>query len=83
MASPCSCGLSFHSDWIVPSAPEMTTVSKPKRNPANAAVRDQKKRRGDIGRQWKRKENEPRLERQVTQRTARWQFVDLLIARTT
>src|SRR3977135_2335696 len=35
---------------MVFSAPEMTTVSKPKRNPASADVRDQKKTREFIGR---------------------------------
>ena len=39
-------GLRPQSDWIVCSAPEMTTVSKPKRNPASADVMDQKKMRG-------------------------------------
>src|SRR6185503_7480862 len=41
MTMPCSPGLSPQSDWIVCSAPEITTVSKPKRNPARADVRDQ------------------------------------------
>src|ERR1700757_3989683 len=45
MAMPCSPGLSPHSVWMVFSAPEMTTVSKPKRNPASAEVSDQKKMR--------------------------------------
>src|ERR1700738_3250763 len=45
MAMPCNPGLRPQSDWIVFSAPEMTTVSKPKRNPASADVRDQKKMR--------------------------------------
>src|SRR5215471_4477711 len=43
MAIPCTPGVSPQSAWIVFSAPEMTTVSKPKRNPASAEVRDQKK----------------------------------------
>jgi len=34
---------------MVFSAPEMTTVSKPKRNPASAEVSDQKKMRPFIG----------------------------------
>ena len=42
---PCSPGLSPQSVWMVCSAPEMTTVSKPKRNPASADVSDQKKMR--------------------------------------
>src|SRR5580700_1718418 len=45
MAMPCRLGLSAHSVWIVFSAPEITTVSKPKRNPASADVSDQKKMR--------------------------------------
>ena len=45
MATPCSSGLSPHSDWIFCSAPEITTVSKPNRNPARAEVMDQRKRR--------------------------------------
>src|SRR5580704_3254743 len=45
MAMPCSPGLSPQSVWIVFSAPEITTVSKPKRNPASADVSDQKKMR--------------------------------------
>src|ERR1700690_3009635 len=48
MAMPWSSGLSPHSAWIVFSAPEITTVSKPKRNPASAEVRDQKKMRAFI-----------------------------------
>jgi hypothetical protein len=42
MAIPCIPGLRSHSDCIFCSAPEMTTVSKPKRNPANAAVNAEK-----------------------------------------
>ena len=38
MASPCNAGLSPHSAWIVFSAPEITTVSKPNRNPPSAAM---------------------------------------------
>src|SRR5579863_8958463 len=49
MAMPCSPGLRPQSDWIVFSAPEITTVSKPKRNPASAEVSDQKKMRLFIG----------------------------------
>src|SRR5205823_3199309 len=45
MASPCMASLSPQSDWIVFSAPEMTTVSKPNRKPASAATRDQSTRR--------------------------------------
>src|SRR5580698_3607004 len=45
MATPCSSGLSPQSAWMVFSAPEITTVSKPKRNPASAEVSDQKKMR--------------------------------------
>src|ERR1700686_1254172 len=40
---PCRPGLRDHSVCIVFSAPEITTVSKPKRNPASADVSDQKK----------------------------------------
>src|SRR5215472_4704994 len=43
MAIPCRPGLKPQRLWIVFSAPEMTTVSKPKRNPASAEVSDQKK----------------------------------------
>src|SRR5436190_23491725 len=49
MAVPCSSSLSFQSDWIVFSAPEMTTVSNPNRNPARDDVTDQKIRRRDMG----------------------------------
>ena len=42
IASPCIAGLSPQSDWIVFSAPEMTTVSKPKRKPASADTTDQR-----------------------------------------
>src|SRR5271166_3364895 len=45
MANPCIPGLRSQSDWIVCSAPEMTTVSKPNRNPARAEVTDQNKTR--------------------------------------
>ena len=45
MAIPCIPALKPQSDWIVCSAPEMTTVSNPKRNPASAEVMDQKKTR--------------------------------------
>src|SRR5579872_3714003 len=45
MAMPCSPGLSPHSVWMVFSAPEITTVSNPKRNPARAEVSDQKEMR--------------------------------------
>ena len=45
MTTPCRPGLKPQSDWIFCSAPEMTTVSKPKRNPARAEVMDQKKMR--------------------------------------
>src|SRR5579863_2241240 len=48
MAMPCSPGLSPQSVWMVFSAPEITTVSKPKRNPASAEVSDQKKMRAFI-----------------------------------
>src|SRR5579863_4747902 len=48
MAMPCSPGLNPQSDWMVFSAPEITTVSKPKRNPASADVSDQKKMRAFI-----------------------------------
>ena len=41
IATPCTAALRFHNRWIVCSAPEMTTVSKPKRKPASADVRDQ------------------------------------------
>src|SRR5215469_9044149 len=43
MAIPCRPGLKPQRLWIVFSAPDMTTVSKPKRNPASAEVSDQKK----------------------------------------
>src|SRR5579862_3369112 len=49
MAIPCRLSLSPQSDWIVFSAPEITTVSKPNRNPASAEVSDQKKMRPFIG----------------------------------
>ena len=45
VARPCSSGLSSQSDWIVFSAPEMTTVSKPNRNPASADTTDQSRMR--------------------------------------
>ena len=45
MAMPCIPGVRPHKRWIVCSAPEMTTVSKPNRKPARAAMRDQKNRR--------------------------------------
>src|SRR5580692_9370517 len=45
MAMPCNPALRPQSVWIVFSAPEITTVSKPKRNPARAEVSDQKKMR--------------------------------------
>jgi hypothetical protein len=48
MAVPCSSLLKFQSDWIVFSAPEMTTVSKPNRNPARDEVSDQKSRWRDM-----------------------------------
>lgn len=38
---PWRAGLRPQSDWIVFSAPEITTVSKPKRNPASAETIDQ------------------------------------------
>src|SRR5258708_393529 len=37
---------------MVCSAPEMTTVSKPNRNPASAELMDQKKMRAFMGRLW-------------------------------
>src|SRR5208282_4146933 len=43
MATPCRLLLNPQSDWMVFSTPEMTTVSKPKRNPASAEVTDQMK----------------------------------------
>ena len=46
IATPCTSGLRFQSDWMVCSAPEMTTVSNPKRNPASAEVMDQNRMRG-------------------------------------
>jgi hypothetical protein len=39
---PCHPALNCQSAWIFCSAPEMTTVSKPNRNPASAEVIDQK-----------------------------------------
>src|ERR1700688_4506702 len=45
MAMPWRPGLRPQRVWIVFSAPEMTTVSKPKRNPASADVSDQKNMR--------------------------------------
>ena len=45
MASPCIPELRSQSAWIVCSAPEMTTVSNPNRNPARAEVKDQSKMR--------------------------------------
>src|SRR5689334_24576521 len=47
---PCRSGLSCQSAWIVFSAPEMTTVSKPNRNPARADTTDQRRTRGRMGR---------------------------------
>jgi len=41
MARPCMKLLKSHMRWMVCSAPEMTTVSNPKRKPANADVSDQ------------------------------------------
>ena len=41
MATPCSPGLNCQRFWIVFSAPEMTTVSKPTRKPASAETIDQ------------------------------------------
>src|SRR5579863_3932360 len=43
MTIPCKPTLKFQSAWMRCSAPEMTTVSKPKRNPASAETSDQKK----------------------------------------
>ena len=40
IAKPWTPALSPHSAWIFCSAPEMTTVSNPNRNPANAEVID-------------------------------------------
>src|SRR5689334_24434490 len=40
IAIPCSCALNPHKVWIVCSAPEITTVSKPNRKPASAEVSD-------------------------------------------
>jgi hypothetical protein len=40
-------GLNPHNAWIVFSAPEMTTVSKPNRNPASAETSDQRKSRDE------------------------------------
>src|SRR5688500_8749120 len=48
MATPCRNGVRFQSFWMVCSAPEMTTVSNPKRNPARAEVSDQKKMRLEL-----------------------------------
>lgn len=45
IARPCSKSERFQSDWMVFSAPEITTVSKPNRNPAKAEVNDQRKSR--------------------------------------
>src|ERR1017187_1349348 len=45
MAIPWMPALSPQSAWIFCSAPEMTTVSKPKRNPASAEGSDKKKMR--------------------------------------
>ena len=42
MAIPCIPGLRPQRAWIVFSAPEITTVSKPNKNPASAEVMDQK-----------------------------------------
>jgi hypothetical protein len=41
IAMPCSQGLRFQSDWMVCSAPEITTVSNPNKKPASADVTDQ------------------------------------------
>src|SRR5512139_3074646 len=46
---PCISGLRPQSDWIVCSAPEMTTVSKPNRKPARAEVTDQTTVRACMG----------------------------------
>jgi hypothetical protein len=43
IATPCIPALKSHSFWIVCSAPDITTVSNPNRNPARADVSDQKK----------------------------------------
>src|ERR1043165_1491915 len=40
-ATPCTPALRGQMPWIACSAPEITTVSKPKRNPASAEVTDQ------------------------------------------
>src|SRR3954468_518513 len=45
MANPCIASPSFQSAWMVFSAPEITTVSNPKRNPASAETSDQRKMR--------------------------------------
>ena len=38
IARPCSAGLMFHTRCTACSAPEITAVSKPNRNPASAAT---------------------------------------------
>ena len=48
-ANPWAVGERPQSSWIVCSAPLMTTVSNPNRNPARAAVRDHANRRSVIG----------------------------------
>ena len=47
-ATPCIAALKFHKDWIFCSAPEMTTVSNPNKNPARADVADHSKMRDAI-----------------------------------
>src|SRR5271165_4170036 len=69
MAMPCMPGLSPQSVWMVFSAPEMTTVSKPKRNPASADVSDQRKTRAFIEGSSRRASHDKRIA-DVTQMSA-------------
>ena len=69
MANPCIPALRPHSFWMVCSAPEITTVSKPNKNPARAEVMDQKKMRDFKGIQEFRVRVQP--ERKLNKRTQR------------
>jgi hypothetical protein len=44
MKNPWNQAEVFHKAWISLSAPEITTISKPKMNPAKAAVSEMPKR---------------------------------------